>query len=147
MKSTKKVLDWLIGTAGVLVLLLPALTVSAEEQSCLIDIHTHIGSFRGYDIGEKFLLQNMNRYGIHYGLVSNLDGANLPGITKHLNELRTNQETADFVKRHPKQFRGLFWGRPKDGSAANLEKLLAEQKGVFVGIKFHPEFNQFPAYD
>jgi predicted TIM-barrel fold metal-dependent hydrolase len=123
-----------------------AFTASAVN-SCLIDIHTHIGSFRGFEIGERFLLENMNRYNVQYGLVSNIDGANLPKITRNLAELKTNQETAAFVKRHPKQFRGLLWARPKDGSASNLEKMLTDQKGIFAGIKFHPEFNQFSVED
>lgn len=93
------------------------------------------------------MLENMKRYDVYYGLVSNIDGANLPKITRNLDEIKTNQETANFVKRHPKQFRGLFWARPKDGSASNLERMLADQKGIFVGIKFHPEFNQFSVDD
>ncbi len=133
----------MIHSLRLLLLLTLAFTASAQEDSCLIDVHTHIGSFRGFEIGEKFLLENMNRYRVHYGLVSNLDGANLPRITRNLDELRTNLETVNFVKRHPEQFRGLFWARPKDGSASNLEKLLADEKGIFVGVKFHPEFNQF----
>jgi uncharacterized protein len=123
------------------------ITASTEQHSCLIDIHTHIGSFRGFEIGEKFLLESMRRYQVQYGLVSNIDGANLPNVTRNLAETKTNQETADFVKRNPKQFRGLFWARPKDGSASNLEKMLANQKGIFVGVKFHPEFNQFSVED
>ena len=88
-------------------------------------------------------MENMSRYHVHYGLVSNIDGASLPILTRNLDEMKTNEATAAFVKRYPKQFRGLFWARPKDGSASNLEKLLADQKGIFAGIKFHPEFNQF----
>ena len=130
-----------------LLLILLTFPASAEQNSCLIDVHTHIGTFRGFEIGEKFLLESMNRYHVHYGLVSNIDGANLPNLTRNLDEVKTNQETAAFVKRHPKQFRGLLWARPRDGSASGLEKLLADQKGIFVGIKFHPEFNQFSAED
>ena len=113
----------------------------------MIDVHTHIGSFRGYEIGEKYLLESMHRYGIRFGVVSNLDGANLRSMTQNLDEMKTNQVTAEFVRKHQDRFRGLLWARPNDGSSSNLESFLKQQRQLFVGIKFHPEFNQFDASD
>ena len=45
----------------------------------VIDIHAHIGSFRGFDLSMPTLLDNLDRYGIQLALVSNIDGANLAG--------------------------------------------------------------------
>src|ERR1051326_3763088 len=47
----------------------------------IIDIHAHIGNFREYDLSLPTLLHNVESYGIRLALVSNIDGAELPGIT------------------------------------------------------------------
>ncbi|MDZ7344924.1 MAG: amidohydrolase family protein [candidate division KSB1 bacterium] len=119
----------------------------------LIDIHAHIGSYRGYDLRTETLLSNIGRYGIRLALISNIDGANLPGTTLNLNEIEANQATLETVRRYPQQLRGLLWARPEDGSPANLETFLqdtslADANGpLWVGIKLHPEMNHFPADD
>ncbi len=129
------------------VIILFVSAAAAQEKQIIIDVHTHIGSFRGYEIGEKYLLEGMTRYGIRFGLVSNLDGANLPKLTQNLDEIKANEATSNFVRKHRNRFRGLLWARPNDGAASNLEKFLQHERELFAGIKFHPEFNQFPAND
>ena len=123
--------------------------VLAEEKmptEGVVDIHAHIGEFRGFAIGLAPLVENIQRYKVRLALVSNINGANLPGVTKNLDEIQANEETAAAVARYS-FLRGLAWARPADagGSASNLEPFLRD-KG-FVGIKFHPKFNQFRADD
>jgi Predicted metal-dependent hydrolase of the TIM-barrel fold len=127
-------------------LLLATSNEAQPAQTMLIDVHAHIGSFRGFEIGEEVLLDNMRRYNIRFALVSNLDGANL-NVTRNLNEIRANQATLEFAQKNQSRIRGLLWARPNDGSAENLEQFLKSNNGTFVGIKFHPEFNQFAADD
>jgi uncharacterized protein len=129
-----------------LFLLLFLLQQSVQEESFLIDIHTHIGTFRGYEIGERILLDCMDEGKIQFALVSNIDGANVRA-TKNLNEFDANAATEHFVRSHLDRFRGLLWARPKDGFPSQLERFLSAQDSIFVGIKFHPEFNQFAADD
>lgn len=113
----------------------------------IIDVHAHTGSFRGYGIGPDILLQNLRQYGIKIALVSNVDGADLPE-TRNLGEVDANEATAKLVREYPALMRGLLWARPRDGSASNLLRFLEEPySGLFVGIKFHPEFNHFQADD
>src|SRR5207249_3731315 len=113
----------------------------------IIDVHAHTGSFRGYAIGADVLLQNVQRYGIKMALVSNIDGADMPE-TRNLNETEANKATADLVRKYPDQLRGLIWARPEDGSADTVAPFLqGSYQGLFVGMKFHPEFNHFQADD
>ena len=88
----------------------------------IIDIHAHIGQFKGFVIGLEPLLANVRRYKVRMALVSNLNGANLPGITRNADERQANQETANAVKKYP-FLRGLAWARPTDAGSypANLE--------------------------
>lgn len=117
----------------------------------MIDIHAHIGTFRGYDLSTPTLMSNVQKYGIQLALISNIDGANLEGTTRNLREQQANQATVDVVRAYPKQLRGLAWTRPNDGNPQNIEpflKLTITPNGkdrIFVGMKFHPEMNQFPA--
>ncbi len=120
-------------------------------QYGIIDIHAHIGTFRGYDLGLETLLENLTKYGIRTALISNIDGANVTLLTKNLNEAETNRATEQAVRQHPELLRGLIWAKPENGSPGGVEPFLLHQlenrDPVFVGIKLHPEFNHFPADD
>jgi len=118
----------------------------------IIDIHAHIGSFKGYDLSTPTLLDNIQRYGIRLALISNIDGAALPQ-TQNLDEIKANQATAEHVRRYPGQLRGLVWTRPNDGAPAKIEPFLRDSiatgpsRKIFVGMKIHPDMNNFPADD
>lgn len=118
----------------------------------IIDIHAHIGSYQGYDLSTPTLMRNIERYGIQLTLISNIDGAELPE-TLNLDEIKANQATADHVRQYPDKLRGLAWTRPEDGSPEKVEPFLREtiaagpDQRVFVGMKFHPDMNHFPADD
>src|ERR1041385_5799573 len=45
----------------------------------LIDIHAHIGSFRGYDLSLNNLLINIAENQVEYAFISNIDGADVDG--------------------------------------------------------------------
>ncbi len=123
-----------------------------------IDCHAHVGEFIGYDLGEDTLLSELDRGGVALALISNIDGAAVPGKTRDLQEAAANRAAAHAVRRHPDRLRGLLWARPcSGGSAACLATFLEERlrlppghpwtSRVFVGIKMHPEMNAFPADD
>ncbi len=141
----------------ILLVLLVLVSVIAETGEVwsdyrIIDIHAHIGTFRGYDLSVENLLDNMKRYGIALALISNIDGADLTTLTRNLNETDSNNETSRIVRLNPGILRGLVWTRPPDGSPENLEPFLKEKLSedgdpVFVGMKFHPNMNQFRADD
>ena len=111
----------------------------------VIDVHGHIGSFRGYDLRTETLMANINRFGLKWVLISNIDGAHLPGKTLDLDEITANRATLATVRQYPEQLRGLVWTRPADpeGSPQKVEPFLRDHG--FVGVKLHPEMNQFPA--
>jgi hypothetical protein len=119
----------------------------------IIDIHAHIGSYQGYDLRTETLMSNIERYGIRLALISNIDGAELPGTTQNLDETTANRITAETVRRYPDKLRGLVWTRPEDGSPEQVEPFLRDSlttsvnPRVFVGMKIHPEMNHFPADD
>lgn len=114
------------------------------RTAAAIDVHAHLGTFQGYDLSLETLLANMDRHGIRIALVSNIDGAALPGTTGDLPEVPANAATREVVAKHPR-LRGLAWARPGEPSSspANLRPFL--EKDRFVGVKLHPEMNRFAA--
>jgi len=131
---------WPIAFAGLL---------AGEARADLIDVHAHVGSFRGFDMSLATLLANLDEGGVRIALVSNIDGAALPGTTADLDEERANRRVAEVVRAHPDRLRGLLWARPLDGDPARLARFLDDPATarLFVGIKLHPEFNGFAADD
>lgn len=140
-----------------------------KVQMLTIDIHAHIGSFAGYDLSEATLLSEVAAQGVDLALVSNIDGAAVPGKTRDLPEEVANAATVRFVRSYPDRFRGLLWGRPDRGDATALEPFtllrIPESPArpahpsppgaggarwtsrLFVGLKLHPEMNRVPADD
>lgn len=110
----------------------------------LIDIHAHIGSYAGYDLSLDNLLRNMAENHVRCAFVSNVDGAAVPNVTADEDETAVNEETARVCRLHP-QLKPLAWAKPgaKGADARKIEPFLRDRG--FIGIKFHPEFNFFPA--
>jgi predicted TIM-barrel fold metal-dependent hydrolase len=117
----------------------------------IIDIHGHTGTFKGYDLSIGTLRSNIDSFGIRLVLISNVDGAHLPGITLNSNAVSANRATEQLIREHPLRLRGLLWTRPADGLASDIEPFLKDESlpgpnpRPFVGIKLHPVMNQFPA--
>jgi len=122
-------------------------TTQEWPDYAVIDVHAHIGTYRGYDLSIETLLDNLNRYRIRLALISNIDGAELPGITGNLDEGAANKATVEIIRCYPDKLKGLAWVRPgtTDGSAASIEPFLRDEG--FVGVKLHPEMNHFAADD
>jgi hypothetical protein len=110
----------------------------------IIDVHGHVGSFRGYDLSTPTLMDNIERFGVRLVLVSNIDGAHLPGTTLDLDETSANEAALQAVRQHPERLRGLAWARPAQGGSPEAIEPFLRDFG-FVGVKLHPDMNQFPA--
>ena len=130
----------------------PALAADQNKWRSLdvVDAHGHVGDFEGFDLDLEHLLKNAERYGVEKVLVSNVDGAELEE-TANLDEVETNRRALEIIEQHPELLRGIVWTRPTDGSAEAvvpfLAKRLANGERAFVGLKIHPEMNDFPADD
>lgn len=117
----------------------------------IVDIHAHIGHFKGFDLRDETLLNNLQAYKIRLALISNLDAADLAN-TDNLDEVLANQRTQEMVLAHPNQLRGLLWVKAQDKTPDNLipflkAKIPGTDEPIFVGMKFHPEFNHYSADD
>lgn len=136
-------------------------TLAAEKRQTMpswaaykiIDIHAHIGTFRGFDLSSQTLLANLKARGVKMAFVSNIDCAELPGVTLNLDERTANARTIEVVQSHSNLLRGLLWVRPQRNNVALARTFLHTDLGksnkehLFVGMKFHPDMNNFDADD
>ena len=143
------------------------LTMQTWAPYKVIDIHAHIGTFRGFDLSSETLLANLKARGVSMAFISNIDCAELPGVTLNLDEKTANTRTVEVVQSHPKLLRGLLWVRPEKKNVELARSFLHTElhnnshekpntkgnsesdskEALFVGMKFHPDMNNFDADD
>src|SRR5882672_1331442 len=83
-------------------------TVAYLNEPGLIDVHAHIGEFKGYDLSLNNLLINIAENHIQYAFISNIDGAAIPDVTANGDEVAINEETARASAAHP-ELKPLVW--------------------------------------
>ena len=112
------------------------------EAAEIIDVHAHLGRFAGFDLSLSRLLTGMQANHIGRALVSNIDGAAVPGATADRDETTINEETRRVCAAQPNLL-PLAWARPgaRGASASLVEPFLGQHR--FVGVKLHPDFNHF----
>src|ERR1051326_7863726 len=65
-------------------------TVTYLNEPGLIDVHAHIGEFKGYDLSLNNLLTNIAENHVEYAFISNIDGAAIPDVTANKDETTIN---------------------------------------------------------
>jgi len=118
----------------------------------IIDTHVHIGTIENFDLTETMLLEAMDRYGIDFALVSNVEGSEfIPPhgpVTDPVAERDANQKVLSMVRRHPDRLRGLYWAKPyTEGYSADVLLFLQDNRDAFAGFKFHPDMSQLKVTD
>jgi len=111
----------------------------------LIDSHVHFGTMGRFDLSQRDLIHAMDKYGVDFGIVSNLEGAEFDSELNPIQgeslvpQLEVNARTLAFVKRYPERLKGLFWLKPHtEGYAEDVEAFMLQHSEHFSGFKAHP---------
>ncbi len=123
-----------------------------QQGNMIIDTHVHIGTIENFDLTESMLLKAMDRYGIDFALVSNVEGSEfIPPhgpVDSPVPEREVNEKVLNLVHRHPDRLRGLYWIKPHtEGYTPDVLLFLEENRDVFAGLKFHPDMSQLKITD
>jgi uncharacterized protein len=118
----------------------------------IIDTHVHIGTIEHFDLTGSMLLKAMDRYGIDFALVSNLEGSEfIPSqgpVASPVPEREVNQKVLNMVRRHPDRLRGLYWIKPHtEGYTPDVLLFLRDNRDAFAGMKFHPDMSELKVTD
>lgn len=111
----------------------------------IIDSHAHIGKLPPFDMTTDQVLYSMERYGIDFSLISNIEGAEFdhegkpvpPSFCKPQNQLL--RETISEARKAPDKLGVLPWLRtynelPDD----EFKTLIKENRDIIYGLKIHP---------
>ena len=111
----------------------------------IIDTHAHIGKMLIFDMPEEDLLYSIEKYGIDFSLVSNIEGSEFDEHGKPVPDFLVKsqntifKETLAFVKEHSDKLGLLIWLRifnelPDD----EMVRLIEENREYIHGFKLHP---------
>ena len=109
----------------------------------IIDTHVHIGTSLEFDLRPDDVLYSMERYGIDFSLVSNIEAAELDHKGKPLavqvSQNDTFQKTLEFACQYPERIGVLVWMKPRfEKIDAQFVRLLEENRSLIYGFKLHP---------
>ena len=111
----------------------------------LIDTHVHIGDSLGFHMTPQDVLYSMERYGVDFSLVSDIEAAECDHQGRPLPaELQTSQNDSfrhalEFARAYPQKIGVMPWMklRTEQPDAAFI-RLLEENRELVYGIKLHP---------
>ena len=111
----------------------------------IIDTHVHIGTMLDFVMTPDDVIWSMERYGIDFSLVSNIEAAEFDHMGRAVpKELQKPQnqcfaETLEFARQYPDRIGVLPWMRIYNETPdAEFIRLLEENRDLVYGIKLHP---------
>lgn len=111
----------------------------------IIDSHIHLGTILKFNMPEEMVLASMQKYGIDYALVSNIEGCEVDNdqrpipLEKQVGQQAINERTLRFVRAHPDRLGALLWIKPAtEGCTPEFEDLIVRHRDVIYGLKVHP---------
>jgi predicted TIM-barrel fold metal-dependent hydrolase len=110
----------------------------------IIDSHVHIGTILSFDMPEAHVLSSMQKHGIAYSLVSNIEGCEVDHdqkpipIEAQVSQMAINRRTLAFAAQHPDKIGAMLWAKPHEGVNPDFERLIVENRSRIYGIKVHP---------
>lgn len=110
-----------------------------------IDTHVHIGKMLTFQMPEEMVIESMNKYGIDYALVSNIDSTELDFDQKEIpremqiNQVASLERSIRFARAYPDRIGVLAWMKPYGETVTQeLVDMLEKNRDIIYGLKFHP---------
>lgn len=111
----------------------------------IIDTHVHIGKILVFNMTQQDVLYSMERYGINFSLVSNVECAeNAPSGTPIPQSLQKSQnsvleKTLEFARANPDKIGVLPWLRIRqEHPDSEFIRMIADNRDIIYGLKLHP---------
>lgn len=114
-------------------------------DAMLIDTHVHIGKMIGFEMSEDDVIDSMDRYGVDFSLVSDIEAAEFDHTGRLIPDaLQVSQNDAfakalDFARRYPDRIGVMPWMKLyTETPDQTFIRLLEENRQLVYGIKLHP---------
>lgn len=111
----------------------------------IIDTHVHIGKMLVFDMPPENVLYSMDKYGIDFSLVSNVECAendhNGNPIPQNLQKSQNAvlKKTLEFARTHSDKIGVLPWLKIRqERPDAEFIRMIADNRDIIYGLKLHP---------
>ena len=119
----------------------------------IIDTHVHIGNMLVFDMLPEDVLYSMDKYGIDFSLVSNIECAendhNGNPVPQNLQKSQNAvlEKTLEFARANPDKIGVLPWLKIRqERPDEKFIKMIADNRDIIYGLKLHP-FHSITAPD
>jgi uncharacterized protein len=127
----------------------------------IIDSHTHIGKIP-FEVGRNRvrnlpgndLLISLEKFGIDFAIVSNIEGAEFDSdfklAVKNMQVSQKNglEKIIRFTRKNSNKIRALFWIKPySEALSKEIEYLLRMNRDLICGLKIHPTLSNMKFTD
>ena len=119
----------------------------------IIDTHVHIGKMLVFDMPPENVLYSMDKYGIDFSLVSNIECAendhNGNPVPQNLQKSQNAvlEKTLEFARANPDKIGVLPWLKIRqERPDAEFIRMIADNRDIIYGLKLHP-FHSITAPD
>ena len=113
------------------------------------DSHVHIGTVMNFNMTREQVLYSMQKYGISFSLVSNIECAendhNMRPIPEELQKPQTLvlENTLRFAAEHSDKIGVLAWLKIRtEQPDGDFRRLIAENRSIIYGFKLHPFYSK-----
>ena len=118
----------------------------------IVDSHVHIGTTMEFDLKPEYVLYSMERYGIDFSLVSNIEAAELDHkgrlLPVQVSQNDAFKKSLEFAEKYPERIGVLPWMKLRtEKPDAEFIRLLEENRSLVYGIKLHPFHSRFAPDD
>ncbi len=108
----------------------------------IIDAHAHLAYWTTLKECQDNLIKSNKKYKINYSLISfacSEFADENDSRTRLVQQIIGCNKTAEFVRKHPKQFGMLCWIRPHtETNIKEVENFIINNRDIIYGIKVHP---------
>lgn len=109
----------------------------------IIDTHVHIGTTMNFDLRPEHVLYSMERYGINFSLVSDIEAAELDHkgrpIPVQVTQNDSFKKVLEFAQKYPERIGVMPWMKLRtEKPDGEFVRLLEKNRHLIYGIKLHP---------
>ena len=128
-------------------------TLIKSSDNMIIDTHVHIGNMLVFDMPPENVLYSMDKYGIDFSLISNVECAenshNGKPIPQNLQKSQNAvlEKTLEFARANSDKIGVLPWLKIRqERQDEKFIRMLADNRDIIYGLKLHP-FHSITAPD
>ncbi len=111
----------------------------------IIDTHVHIGKMLCFNMSENDVLYSMDKYGIDFSLISNVESAECDHKQRKIpiifqkSQCKSLERALNFARQYPEKVGVLAWIKPLTSTCDDkFISMIKDNRELIYGLKIHP---------